>query len=104
VVRRPFAFDQISALTAQQAQDIAVRKQLPVTDVLRSRFSVSHCVVLMAECDILGSRVIDPSLHAPHAPHAALVRRSSAARAITHMVLPWRAARNCTLVLAMTLF
>jgi hypothetical protein len=98
VVRRPFAFDQISALTAQQAQDIAVRKQLPVTDVLRTRFSVSHCVVLMAECDILGSRVIDPALH------AALVHRSSAARAITHMVLPWRAARNCTLVLAMTLF
>jgi hypothetical protein len=101
VVRRPFAFDQISALTAQQAQDIAVRNQLPVTDVLRTMFSVSQCVVLMAECDILGSRVIDPSLHAPH---AALVRRSSAARAITHMVLPWRAARNCTLVLAMTLF
>jgi hypothetical protein len=101
VVRRPFAFDQISALTAQQAQDIAVRKQLPVTDVLRTRFSVSRCVVLMAECDILGSRVIDPALHAPH---AALVRRYSAARAITHMVLPWRAARNCTLVLAMTLF
>jgi hypothetical protein len=98
VVRRPFAFDQISALTAQQAQDIAVRKQLPVTDVLRTRFSVSRCVVLMAECDILGSRVIDPALH------AALVRRYSAARAITHMVLPWRAARNCTLVLAMTLF
>jgi hypothetical protein len=51
----------------------------------------------MAKGDILGSRVIDPALHPPH---AALVRRYSAARAITHMVLPWRAAGNSTLVLA----
>ncbi|WP_394155199.1 glycosyltransferase family 2 protein [Loktanella salsilacus] len=87
----------ISAQIADQARDIARQDQLPLLDVLVTRFSVSPRALVMAEADLLGARIIDPALHPPQ---AALVRRYGPARALMHHVLPWRTAGNCTLVLA----
>lgn len=97
VVGHLLSTQHICAKTARQARDIALHEQLPVLDVLRTRFSVSPRVMLMAEGELLGTRVIDPALQPPH---TALVRRYGPARAMTHMVLPWRATGNCTLILA----
>jgi hypothetical protein len=65
VVGHLLSTQHICAKTARQARDIPLHEQLPVLDVLRTRFSVSPRVMLMAEGELLGTRVIDPALQPP---------------------------------------
>ncbi|MFZ3580769.1 glycosyltransferase family 2 protein [Loktanella sp. DJP18] len=97
LIRRLLATDQISARIARQARLIADRERLPIADVLRTRFSVSPRVLVLAEGADLSCPLVDPAVQPPD---RALVGRYGVARAMTHTVLPWRQVGNCTLVLA----
>ena len=97
LLRRLLASGHISVEVARQAQAIAGAEHLPVSDILRTRFSISQRVLVMAESLDLSSRLVDPCLHPPD---AGLVVQYGAAQAMAQTVLPWRRAGDCTLVLA----
>ena len=97
LLRRLLASGQISVDVARQAQAIAQAERLPVSDILRTRFSISQRVLVMAESEGLASRLVDPCLHPPD---GGLVAQYGAAQAMAQTVLPWRRAGDCTLVLA----
>ena len=97
LIQRLLASRQITMEVARRAQAIASAEHLPVSDILRTRFSVSARVLVMAESVDLSSRLVDPCLHPPD---RGLVTLYGAAEAMAQTVLPWRRAGDCTLVLA----
>ena len=96
LLHRLMAGGYVSQDVAQQAQAIADSENLPIADILRTRFSISHRILVLAESADLAAPLIDPG---QHGPDRGLVIRFGAARAMAATVLPWRRVGDCTVVL-----